>query len=146
MDNVTPKEFHMVAYPEKELNAQQGWSVVKADGRWLAAMVFLPAGAVPVVCYCASVPLCRCASVPSSVNYFRNQRQSIKQWSSCTAVKLSPGHGSWLAKMVFSNTLFALPSTFSHHLDNPDLLDHIFIAILVVPDGLLYNFSESLSS
>ena len=50
MDNVTPKGFHMVAYPEKALNAQQGWSVVKADGRWLAAMVFLPAGAVPVVC------------------------------------------------------------------------------------------------
>ena len=38
-------------------------AAVKADGLWLAGMVFL-------------LP----AAPPSSVNYFRNQAQSIKQW------------------------------------------------------------------
>ena len=53
---------------------------------------------------------------------------------------------TWPRFLIGQDGLFALPSTTSHHLDNPDLLDHIFIANLVVLDGLLDNFSESLSS
>ena len=96
-----------------------------------------------LVCHCAGVLVCYCAIFSKLLSKSATINQTMELLHSGQVI-------TWPRFLIgqdgFSSTLFALTSTTSHHLDNPDLLDHIFIANLVVTDGLLYNFSESLSS